>query len=260
MARIRIDNSRLRAKLRLLEAQNSGPHGLTHALTKDLVHAFGDTFERVAPRDTNRYVRSGLLAVQDATGEPRNIPAIEVSRNAGYNYGRLRRQYEEVVRSYNRALEVLTFWEDILTNRYERKGRTKDFHYRDARKRKAAAERRLKKLEKMVASAREQLETFTDSSLVIGGKKPAPGREKGKAALATVRHKVYGGRGSIRALGPDRAVAVVHLLEPHASIVESKSRPVARSLASVKARGVQAVKRRASKELRKLWARTPRAA
>ena len=84
----------------------------------------------------------------------------------------------------------------------------------------------LRKAEKQVARAVEQLAKFTDTSIVIGAFASPTRHTRGKFAgqltrslTATVREKVYGGTGSITDT-PHGTVLRLHNREPHAKIVE----------------------------------------
>lgn len=177
-----------------------------------------DELERIAPRDTQRYVRGWQMAMRQAgQGVPgakyRVVDPVRESRFMAQNYERLNRQVKRIEKTIEFRERRLRLW-------YDNKNRKPDAWYRDQVK-------RIKQYKKLLERAKVQRRLIDDdegTAIVIGASK------KGRR-LITVRTKIYGGMGSHWAR-EGRAGVKLKNLEAHASIVESNSHPLQKAVAS----------------------------
>lgn len=174
-----------------------------------------------APRDTNRYVRGWMLAGIDAGVSNLPPPPIGESKRVEQNIQRLERQFLAA-----RGLA------DRLQNRYD------NWYGRKGRKPGAYGSRLQRDIDKAneranrAYSSLQELQTVK-GAIFIGGSgnrnaRPNPAgrgfnQRYGLGRLATVRTKIYGGRGQI-ITQKYYASLLLHNMEPHATIVESRHR------------------------------------
>lgn len=167
---------------------------------RSLADKAADAFERISPRDTNRYVRAWLEAAGGAGSNPRPIPVLQASKNAAYIRKRIVGQYVEQHRAVLRTEKWINSW------------------WPPGSKINAFARSQLNRLAKMKKREERLLEEIrtldaspTDAVLLIGG--------RGKNGFATVRTRIYGGTGFV-----DVGAGVMYMrnMEAHAYIVESK--------------------------------------
>ena len=194
-----------------------------------------DEIMRTAPRDTNRYVRGYAQAFNQAGVGPLPVPAINPSSHANRIRQRLSRQYRWAARR-------LAMWYGVVPGStvVTAPGRTKDKWYR--------------KLIKQRDKAWDQIQKFTETSILIGGRKTQYDLVHGNitnlslSSLATVRDKIYGGEGRRINLG-GRTVIVVKNLEPHTNFVERRSRIMRKALDKARGTGLRRISNKYTKEL-----------
>jgi len=199
MLAVRADTSVMKA--RGLAMRTRMPSARESAL-RGLVDIAAGAFDRLSPRDTNRYVRGWLEAVGQAGSSPRMMPALKAGRNSTYLRKRIIGQWVQQHRQVLRTEKWLNTW------------------YPPGKKRGAFARRQfalLEKMKKREERLKQEIETLnasqTDAIILIGG--------RGKKGFATVRTNVYGGVGFIDVLA---GVLYLRNREPHAFIVEAKMR------------------------------------
>lgn len=192
--------------------------------------ALVDNIDRIAPRDSNRYV-AGWVGAGNAAGlTTRVVPRIQKSSRYDKFLDELRQQVERLEKRIRR-------WQIGMENWY---------HNRPERPRKGwyrKAEREVRKLYKRYVRAIQELGKAEASETFLFFDAGAFVERKNKRALSTVRTKVYGGTGKIVTDGWS-AKLELHNLEPHATIVEARFGVVAIASRGVKALGY----RKASKE------------
>mgnify|MGYP007005600441 CR=1 FL=1 len=177
--------------------------------------ALVDAIERIAPYDTNRYIRGWQLAIQAAGSgvegaKTRQVKALKESRFMAQNFDRLDRQVKRLEKARSGLVNRLQKWFYGTGRPLGKWGRR--------------AEAKVAQLDKLIVRAKVQRRLIDDdegTALVIG-------RGYGRR-LTTVRTKVYGGTGRSFSRG-GRASLYLRNLEPHASIVESNSRVVEKAV------------------------------
>lgn len=191
---------------------------------------------RISPRDTNRYSRAWAMANNAAGLRPLPVADVKATAYAAKYRARLEAQVNRARRQYETAKRINDYWTTLVSVRYDRTGRRGRWE-RDARRKQAAALKRELRAQEVWRRATVELELFSETGLVIGGRKA--GRRPGElrlSDLSTVRVKEYGGTGAVVATGRGWVVTATNL-EPHAAIVERRHRVVARAQAMTRARG-----------------------
>lgn len=210
------DTSNLRARtLAMLRNSKTSRRDALRAMAD----AAGSAYDRISPRDTNRYVRAWLEAAGEAGSSPLMLPTLRPSRRAGYIKERILGQWLEV----HRAVIRKDKW---LKSMYPPGTKVGPMGRREQVK--------LEKLRKREARLKQEVDTLASGSegalLLIGA--------RGKNGFATLRAKVYGGRGFVHAAS---GTMYMWNREPHAQIIEAKLRTkaiVARYLKAVGAKMV----------------------
>lgn len=220
------------------------------AVEKETVQALAEDFIRIvvsrSPQDTRRYVSAWIEAGNAAGVSNFSYLPLRRSKHADTLLLRLERQLIELLRKVEIADKAAKFWEDTYTRRYGRTAR-KDRWERDCARKRDKALKRAAKLQVVVEFASEQIRKFKDGQageLVIWGKSDA--KDTAKRRYASVRDKVYGGRGTWKRAG-HRTFLELKNLEPHASIVESRVGVVREALRSVEGLGLRRVEPRVVK-------------
>lgn len=260
MIEIRVDTKDAMRHFDRLEAL-AGPARVR--MLRDFGDRVVEQLARTSPRDTNRYVRGWIDAGNQAGLGTRRLPTIKQPRDTKFGLERLITQHERARKRVVRAEKSLEFWDNILTNRYERTGRRGRWR-RDASRKRAAAKRTLVAATKQFERARQILldATGTDDGrgatlnagvIVIGGRKTK--KATSLSSLASVRTKPIGGEGQMLILG-GRLVLRLANLEPHARIVERRHRVMRRAAESLRRLGLARV---TAAELRRLGVRDARA-
>lgn len=221
----RIDTSVLRGKLAGLEQRADAAAAAVLLSGADTFVGFMDKFAR---RDTGRYVRGWIEAGNDLPIPQRRPPALKASRWEQKIRGALESQIDRLVKQINSLHGILDAW-------YYSKGRPLNAW---ARGKQAEVNRLTRRLERAVGQYREYLGA---DGPVIAFDVFSQGRTKitregvrKRLRLTTVRTKIYGGEGTLRA-GPDGPSVILHNREPHASLVERRYRFVARARGMVRA-------------------------
>lgn len=204
---------------------------------------FTETIMQSARRDTNRYVRGWAIANNEAGLPAVPVPAVQRSKYAdtylkilgdqvdafSYRVAQLERLIEDRFRSTGRPMRGVYYQE--LYRKLEGP--------RGARMRLERAREELAKAAKRHAmNAPDYL--FIGLYNKDGVYTPIKGaKTRGRTArqLATIRTKVYGGAG--RAIVNDaQSVFILHNLEPHASILESRWHYAAMAMRMARSLGV----------------------
>lgn len=187
-----------------------------------------------SPYDTRRFRRAYAMAANDLGLGPFFVEAVRPSQRA-FRRERLANQVQK--------------WQFIV-DRYERSNRTQykgvkrtgpNEGYLRARKIRDRAAKILADFDALDEGAR-------GTALIIGGRKG-----RGVGQLASLRTRVYGGRGRW-VDAPQGVYAQVHNREPHASIVQRNTRVVSEALRA--ARAVSRTRRVSNAYVRRLAAGT----
>lgn len=199
MVKMKVDTRGLTRKIAAMRA--ASPEAL-EAVDRKVADTVMSEVILDSPKDTNRYVRGMAMAANDAGLGPFTVPPIKAGRFAAEAKVRLERQVRK--------------WEWIV-RQYETKGRTKDKFY--------------KKAVKTLGRAKEELAKWNPRAIIIFG-------GKGRLLEVTVRDKVYGGTG-VKLVLNGIVRFVMHNKEPHASIVESRSRVLKGAMAKARRFGLR---------------------
>lgn len=232
----------MRSIRKLKEAGNGGP-------SKEAARAFATEWLKsvasLAPRDTNRYIRGWLLGAADVEISVEEIPPLQPSRYSEYYAKYLRDQARAVLTEIVELRERMRNW-------FEIPGKPPTQWYLDA-------ERRVRKLARRLQRANEEIAKYEDVEIAgtalvmdarvqMSGWKSAAGRYFAQQAmvaskLATVRNRIYGGRGAfVKAPSGAWFVQLINL-EAHATIVEWKYNVVRLSTRQIRNAGVIGVTR-----------------
>lgn len=197
-------------------------------LVRDLAGEWAEWVSGLSPRDTNRFANGWALAAEAAQlGKGTLVRPLEASSSARYWAKRLERLEVRAQRDYLEARARLEYWSTLYNRRYQQTGRKGKWEAA-ARAKVKALGRLLEKREKVLRRAREERAKLSESAIdggaiIIGGKgeyDPIAGMKISN--LSRVITRVYGGSGAVLGVG-DTSRVVLHNLEPHASIVESKT-------------------------------------
>jgi len=217
--------------------------GNTRAAERLVVEALGEQFItrvlRAAPADTHRYKRGWAIAGNQAGAGLHTVPRVRKSRYADKLAARLEQQLADLLRKVTLADKAAKYWTDVYANRYARVNR-RDRWERDCRAKKDKAVKRAAKMQELVDFASQQIDRFKNGDageLVIWGKSTR--KDTAKSRYASVRDKVYGGRGTWKTLPGGGTLLELKNLEPHASIVESRTGVVRAALGSLKGAGLR---------------------
>jgi hypothetical protein len=171
-----------------------------------------------APRDTNRFVRGWILAGRDAGITNLPTPIVIDSHRKDQYVQRLAEQWSRARALADRLHAKYDQW-------YGRSGRRPGAYG-------GRLQRDILKAEERASRAYEELqlaETVKGFIFIGQGKAVAQGsmrgfnQRHGLGRIATVRVRIYGGRGAIR-VQQNSAYLVLHNLEPHATLVENRHR------------------------------------
>lgn len=231
----------LQTKVKALQAATPAA---TLAMVTSIGYQVGTQIAFSAPRDTNRFA-NGWAQAFNAAGLG---PIVELPYH--------RSQYAE--RLIDRLKLQVSSLETAVN--YERRRNAERFRSKSARRDRRIDRQfkgRLAKVEKRLARAKEELlkAESNDLFLVIWGRAGRTDPKTGKrisSRLDTVRTQVFGGTGAT-VRGPAGWVVAVHNREPHATIVEARTKVYSdafrsaagdgRALRRAKSVGVQALKR-----------------
>lgn len=225
---------------RVAVARASGPRGMEEGV-KVMASAFVDFADRVSPKDTNRFVNGFIMAGAEIGATSKQPYPVRESR--------YRKMIENVLirqeRTFARQAKAL---ETTLDRWYYSKGRSGPW----LRKK----ERELRKLKKRHVRAGEELAAFRANPHAVGidlfnrkydvkvdGEGNVLSVKAYIARLASVRTKIYGGKGALITSGR-RVFARLHNLEAHASFAERRHRVVARAMSQLRRVGVRRASRR----------------
>lgn len=236
-ALVRLDARGLKARHARIRAL--GPHGRRRALAV-AVHPVVAAVLAAAPRDTQRYAYGWATAGNQAGIGPFSEPVIRDSRFKEQMFTRLENEQGRFEALARRAAERLAYWEHIVQTRYVATGRTKGYWYRWTLTKRDRAERLLAKMRARVEEITSDLRELSTRTGVI-----TIFRRRGKNGLGrtvTIRPRVFGGTGRWIDLG-HQTILRLHNREPHASIVEARSKSLRAAHAAMKAAGVLPMKR-----------------
>ncbi len=174
--------------------------------------------ERIAKRDTNRYVRAWLQAGNQAGLGPFTVPAVQKSKHWEEFLAKL----EEQIKHFN---DVAAKKRRLIDAWYTSKGRRLDSYGRKLESDAVKAEWR-------ASRAYEELGKFVKSPSALYFGATAYVERGNQRTLSTVRGTIYGGAGSIVTTN-GRTVLTLHNKEPHATIVERRHHTMAAALSAV---------------------------
>lgn len=249
---IRVDRTALVRRLR--KAENAVRLSAPEA-TKLVAREFGEQVIRSAPRDTNRFVRGWAEAVNSAGLGSVPVPPIVPSKLHDKLAPRLEQQAAYWTRIAEQKEAAAAYWRRVYENRYKRANR-RDRWERDCAARLRKAEKYAVRARKLAVRAQEELADLNGnpSAVVIFGKKKKPGLRSDEdlrtGRLHTVRTPIYGGSGATVNLN-GRTYVRLRNKEPHASIVESRTRVVARALSAARGAGLKKASREVRTAIRK---------
>ncbi|MBL8762320.1 MAG: hypothetical protein JNL50_13570 [Phycisphaerae bacterium] len=175
--------------------------------------------ERLARRDTNRYVRGWMQAGTGAGLRVGVMPPLQKSKRRD----EFLRKLDDQVRLWRGVAERK---QAVLRDWYTRKNRRPD-----AFSRKLTSE--INKAERRAARAEDELRKFltAGTSAVLFFDAGAFVERFNKRKLSTVRDKVYGGTGRV-VDSPFGTFILLHNKEPHPTILERRFRTVATAKAT----------------------------
>lgn len=192
------------------------------------------TIVNTGPRDTLRFTRSYAMAHNDLSPTVRiTIPSVRESKYAKQNLARIRKQA-------SRAEEQVERW----TRNVESYRRRRQLSNPSGR----AAQKYLRQWTKQLEQAQAQLESIdaapdeAGAAIVIGGRKrkrnAAAGAGGPKSSISRVSVKVHGGSGKIIEAG-GRLFAEIRSREPHARLVNRRTRVVSRAVQTIRVVGAR---------------------
>lgn len=201
----KVDTSQLLSKLeRARVATPLAARGALEVMVQDVAMKV----MRTAPRDTQRYIRAWGMAFADVG--VKGLPLVNLRKS----------------RQYGKQLLMLVKQAELWKSRAAAKrGRLRAWYVEKNRpldRYGQRLEKQVLKLEEIARRAREEVQRFTGSRepvIVIGRSEGS----WGKRALATTRVKVYGGDG-LWIVTDERVMVRLRNKEPHARIVESKTK------------------------------------
>lgn len=216
-ARVNID--RFKAKMaRIALKTPTAREAFVLALASD----FATEVIKATPKDTNRLARGWAGAASALGLSVGNVPPIQASRHREKLMVVLVDQVEKLRKRLGWLLQREDWWYTSQPNR------KKQGYYHKLQREIQKAETRLKK-------AVDDLEVYagTEASIVMmrGSGAALNGYQRqldGKKLNATIREKVYGGRGRI-IRGNTTTGVVMSNMEPHVRVVEKFKGPVARA-------------------------------
>jgi len=201
MIRLNLDDSLLRRRVeRALRNRRAARRDALGVVVEQFVRVL----VREGPRDTNRFVRAYQQAANDLGLGPflvlDVVPGKDVARR-------------------ERLVRQLRKWSAIVELN-ERAGRTT---YKGVKR--TGPDKNYLRAVRLRDRAAKELAEFAENSLVIGGRRGS----RGVGQLATVRTKIFGGKGRWIEAGGD-LFAEVRNLEPHARIVQRRTKIINRGL------------------------------
>jgi hypothetical protein len=183
-----------------------------------------------APRDTNRYVRGWLDAMNQTGAVLARLPVIEPSQYADRYQGTLEKALRAALSSRDRLERRISV---LYPSGSPKRGSTPAF--RELTKLLRRAERRLDKL----IEYKQAFDASGGTAIVIGG---FGGNEQKGTLKPKVSARVYGGQGRIID-GAEQTAVVLTNREPHANLVERKYKVMRLSQSFVAASGGLFLKR-----------------
>ena len=197
---VRSDTTQLMKSIEALKRQQTVAR---QAQLTALANNCAKGFEAFTPEDTGRLKKAWLEACGEVGADSAVLPSLKPSRRADRIYQRIRGQW---INTHIQRVKLET-----LFNKW----------YPDGRKLGEFGQRMKRDLAKVVkreGKLKEQYDLWKQADqapvIMIG--------RGGGHKYATLRTKVYGGRGAIRDHG-ERSELLLHNQEPHASIVDSNT-------------------------------------
>ncbi len=201
----RIDSRVFRRKIR--DAVRASPEARRAGLVL-MGRSVANVIVRHSPRDTQRFVRSFVMAGNEAGVLTMPLPKLVPSRYLADHQNRLLRQYRKLVGF------LVTWYGDV--------------HFPTRRK----PDRWFHRLREAMLKAERQLAEMTETAILIGGR-----RSGVLSRLATVRREEHGGTGRWLDYA-GRTYLELRSLEPHAAIVESRTRVVSTAISNLRGFGL----------------------
>lgn len=239
-----------------------GIDAASRAALLELGDAFVTFIIRTAPRDTNRFVRGYILAWNSIPGaRKKTLPPLEVSEFADRIEDALRRDLAFATRVREGFHKKVRRLKGIRANTARGGARGESLSSLDKRIRKA--ERELDKAGDLEDRAITNLESFERAkannepgfAIVFARRR---GKKGSKTALSRVSRvftadRTFGGVGRLVRIGPDAWALQLENLEPHARIVNRRTRVVSRAAALARRAGARRASDRAIRELQAAW-------
>lgn len=201
----------------------SARHTRREAITRD-GRLIVRVIERIAKRDTNRYVRAWLQAGNRAGLGPFTVPLVQRSKHWDEFLIKLEDQIKHFEASALKKRRLIDAW-------YTSKGRKLDGYGRKLESEAVKAEWRARR-------AWEELRKYIGSASPLFFAADAYVERGNQRKLSTVREKIYGGDGALTDMN-GRTVLTLHNKEPHATIVERRYHTMAAALSAVGSRSAR---------------------
>jgi hypothetical protein len=213
-------------------------------LVRDLAGEWAVWVDRLSPEDTRRFVNGWAMAAKAAGVRGGPVRRLKESRYASYAEKRLTRLAARAERQYLRERANYLAQSRLYNSRYASIGRKGKWE-RITRKEVERRARAMEKAKAVMERARQALNEFygqigDGTALFIGGKgKLSKVGDIKLSNLTRVITTVYGGTGVLRDLG-DASTATLHNLEPHATMVNARTKVVqyARDMVRTASRGL----------------------
>lgn len=216
----KVDASQLLAKLeRARVATPLAARGALEVMLQDVAMKV----VRGAPRDTQRYIRGWTMAFNDVG--VKGLPPVMLRKS----------------RQYGKQLMMLVKQAELWEKRAAAKRGQLQAWYLDKKRPLdrygVRLEKQVIKLEEIARRAREEVQRFTSARepVILIGRSSG---EWGKRHLATTRTKVYGGDG-LWIVTSERVLVRLRNREPHARIVESKTKVMWNAMTAARTLGAR---------------------
>jgi len=233
MMKARVNIDRFRAKMARIRQKTPTAR---EAFVLAMAASFATEVIKATPKDTNRLARGWVEAAKGLGLEVGLVPPIVASKHREKLIVVLTKQLEKLERELAYLLQREHWW---YTSQPQRK---KTGYYNKL-------QNQIRKQEERVKKAVDDLQVYlgTEASIVMmrGSGAALNGYQRnldGKKLNATIREKIYGGRGKI-IRGATTTGVVLSNLEPHARAVEKYKGPVARAKRVLGAGKVKTLKR-----------------
>jgi len=233
MIQVFVDTKVIEGKLSKLKANRDAARRESVAVLANEVVRFIIT---KAPRDTNRYVRGWQAAQNDISKASRTVGSVPLdtirpSRYAAQILTRIRKQ--------------ASYWTAVRTKLEQRAETYRSSGVKEGSPRMTRLLKSVEKVKEIERRARDMLRDLNENpdsathAILIGGKKSLNPYTFGR--LARSSRAFYGGYARMADIGGETFIEVKNL-EPHANIVESRTRLMRSALSAVRGQGLKTVR------------------